>query len=348
MWGGRSHNAAAAAKGGSAPPGKGKSNGEFMPPPGAGPGDKRPLPPAQDDEGMSQDGGERGVRLSPLPPPRPWKVPAGTSDTRPAVAKGPAAAADGDRWHAAVYGRREGGVVGKGPLSGGAAQSGSSPERGDPRSFSPRVEGATAATYGLSSDRDDDGLGDVYNGGGDNGDDGDAYCGTSASVALRGAGVGAEPQGRHAPPTGEKAPAAADGSGRPANIIRIRIPPPPGQQAKASGRPSETKRFGSDKDLRQARSSGDTSGSHPGPSSGRLSATFPLGGGRTPSSSNGGGDGRFDSEGAGGTDDAADAVAEDFAGDEESFGEAVSMFPGKAGRKKNPVPTRAGGRTRTP
>ncbi|CAN0506648.1 unnamed protein product, partial [Ectocarpus sp. 8 AP-2014] len=41
-------------------------------------------------------------------------------------------------------------------------------------------------------------------------------------------------------------------------------------------------------------------------------------------------------------------AAERFLRDDEAFGEAASVLPGRVGRKKNLVPTRAGGRTRTP
>ena len=372
MWGGRSHNAAA--KGGAAPPGKGKSNGESSrPPPGAGVGDERPLPPRVDDNSISQDVAEgegHGVTLSPLPPPRPWKVPGGGgggSDAQPPVRKGSAAAADGKRWHVPGDDRREDGGVGKGPQPGGVAQPGSSREWRDPRSTS-RAELAPGAPYGLDNDRGGDGRGDGYTSGGD-GDNGidDARSGTSASVTRRGAGVGAEARGQDARSAAEgiagevkgggKAAVAVDGSGRPANIIRIRIPPPSGQQAKATGRPSEANRFANDKDLRPGRSSGSgTSSSHP--TSGGRSTTLPLSGGRTPPSS-GGGDGDFgdggDGDGGGNVGGAGgrrggggDAVAEGFVRDDESFGEAASVFPGKTGRKqKIPVPTRAGGRNRT-
>lgn len=374
MWGGRSHNAAM--KGGAAPPGKGKSNGE-----------RRPPPPALDDDRMPQDGGERegqGATLSPLPPPRPWKVPGSSSDAQPAARKGAAAAAagaaDGDRWRSPGEDRREAGAVGKGPLPGRVTQSGPSRERRDPRSFSPRVVAATAAPYVLDNDRGGGGPDDGFNGGG--GGNNVARNGTSSSAAVRGAGMGAEARGQDARTAtgvggeqraGGKATVPADGSGRPANIIRIRIPPPSGQPGKATGRPSEANRFSNDKDkdedLRPARSSGNSSSSsHPAPS-GRIRTTISLGGRRTPPSS-GGAEGGFDGGSGGGGDaggsgdrdaggggggigggsgSGGDAVAEGVVRDDEPFGEMVSMFPGKTGRKKkNPVPTRAGGRTRTP
>lgn len=377
MWGGRSHNA----------PIKGESNGEGRPELAAraGAGDERSLTPALDDDSMPQDGEERGgqrVTLSPLPPPRPWKVPGGGSDAQPAARKGAAAAAaDSDRWRAAGDDRREGGVMGKDPLSGGVAQSQSGPsqERRDPRSFSPRVESVTAAPYGVDNDRGVDGPGDDYNSGGGGNVNDDGRSRTSASAALRRAGVGTEARGEDARTQagggadeqrgGGKAAVATDGSGRPANIIRIRIPPPSGQQAKATGRPLEANRFSNDKDkdLGPARSSGNTS-SHPAPS-GMLgiSTAFSLGGGRTSPSSGGGdrgfdgigdgiGDGGGDGGGNGGGNgggpggsSGGDTVAEGFVREDGSFGEVVSMFPGKTGRKKkNPVPTRAGGRNRTP
>lgn len=384
MWGGRSHTGAV--KGGAAPPGKGNSNGDGRPPPGAGAAGKLSITPALVDDSMSQDREDRGgqgVALSPLPPPRPWKVPGGGgSDAQPAPRKGSSAAGGGgDIWRVPGDDRREGGVVGKGPLPGGVAQSGSSLERRDPRSFSPRVEPAAGAPYGLGNDRGGDGPGDGYNSGGGGGGGNnieDARSGTSASAALRGAGMGAEARGQDGRAAagvagevrgGGKAAVAADGSGRPANIIRIRIPPASGQQAKATGRPSEANRFSNEKDLKPARSSGSGSGSgsgsHPAPG-GRIGTTLSLGGGRT-SPSSGDGGGGFDGDGGGdggvggggggdggdgggvGGSSGGDAVAEVFERDDESFGEGVSMFPGKTGRrKKNPVPTRAGGRNRTP
>ena len=358
MWGGRSHNTDV--EGGAAPPGKGKINGEGRPPPGAGAGGKLSITPALDDDSMLRDGEERGghgVTLSPLPPPRPWKVPGGSSsEAQPAARKGSASGGGGgDRWRVLGDDRREGGV----------AQSDSSRDRRDPRSFSPRVEPATAAPYRLNNDRGGDGPGDSYNkggGGGGNGNDNDnARSGTSSSATLREGGVGVEARGQDggaaAAVAGEgrgggKSAVSAGGTSRPANIIRIRIPPPSGQQAKATGRPSDANRFSNEKDFRPARSSG--SGSHPAPG-GRISSTLSLGGGRTPSSSGGGGGG-----GSGGSDGGVggnggdgggadgnsngDAITDDFVRDDESFEER-----GKAGRrKKNPVPTRAGGRNRTP
>ncbi|CAN0492999.1 unnamed protein product, partial [Ectocarpus sp. 12 AP-2014] len=55
-----------------------------------------------------------------------------------------------------------------------------------------------------------------------------------------------------------------------------------------------------------------------------------------------------DSDEAGGGSGGGGAAVERLRRDIEAYEEAASVLPGRVGRKKNLVPTRAGGRTRTP